>query len=47
MIRLETTATGFRLWLGERLLMSHDANAPAFFVGEAVARMDKIGRAHV
>jgi alpha-glucosidase len=40
MIRLETTATGFRLWLGDRLLMAHEANSPVIFVGEAVARMD-------
>lgn len=40
MLRLETTETGFRLWLGQRLILSHDAARPAVFLGTADARMD-------
>lgn len=40
MARLEHFATGFRIWLGDRLILSHDISAPAIFVGTGDARMD-------
>lgn len=40
MIRLHTTPSGFTLHLGDRLLIAHDAAAPALFVGHGDARMD-------
>lgn len=39
MLRLDPTGTGFQLWLGKRLILSHDAASPAIFVGSANARM--------
>ncbi|MDO5604845.1 MAG: alpha-glucosidase [Paracoccus sp. (in: a-proteobacteria)] len=40
MIRLETTGSGFDLWLGERLILSHDLSFPAIFIGSANPRME-------
>jgi alpha-glucosidase len=40
MIRLDATPTGFILHLGDRLLIAHDAEAPALFVGHGDARME-------
>lgn len=40
MLRLATTDSGFQLWLGQRLILSHSAEAPAVFLGSAQARMD-------
>ncbi|WP_347267697.1 alpha-glucosidase [Paracoccus sp. (in: a-proteobacteria)] len=40
MLRLEATETGFQLWLGKRLILSHDPLRPAVFIGRGDARMD-------